>query len=83
MQSQAHKDIPTRDEFLISAFDIVIHHNRELGRGGFGEVFEGHWRGTKVAIKRIRAFHPAVSRIIDSFNRYSYLPSWVKTRSRS
>ena len=83
MQSQVQRDIPTQDEFSISAFDIVIHHNRELGRGTFGEVFEGNWRGAKVAIKRIRNFHPAVSKTMDSFGRYSYLPSLVKMSSGS
>ena len=73
--------IPPQD--AMTEFDIVIYHDRELGRGGFGEVFEGNWHGTKVAIKRIRNIHPAVRRTIVSFGRYSYAPSLVKMRSTS
>ena len=75
--------IPTQDAFSMTEFDIVIYHDRELGKGGFGAVFEGNWYGTKVAIKRIRNFHPAVSKIVDSFGRYLYVPSLVQTRSTS
>ena len=71
------------DAFSMTEFDIVIYHDRELGKGGFGAVFEGNWYGTKVAIKRIRNFHPAVSKIVDSFGRYLYVPSLVQTRSTS
>ena len=80
---QTRKDIQTRDAFSISELDIVIYRDRVLGRGGFGEVFEGNWLGTKVAIKRIHNFHPAVSRIIECFGRYSYVPSLVKMRLTS
>ena len=80
---QSLKDIPPQDAFSMSEFDIVIYRDRELGEGGYGKVFEGSWLGTKVAIKRIRNFHPAVSRAMDFFGRYSYVPSFVKMRSRS
>ena len=73
------------DAFSMTEFDVVIYHDRELGKGGFGAVFEGNWHGTKVAIKRIRNIHPVVSKILDSssFGRYSYVPSLVRMRSTS
>ena len=78
------------DAFSMTDFDVVIYHDRELGKGGFGVVFEGNWHGTKVAIKQIQDFEPAVtpvSKIMDSFGRYSYVPSLVQsllqTRSTS
>jgi hypothetical protein len=83
---QTHKAgfIPApQDAFSMTEFDIVINFNRELGKGGFGDVFEGNWHGTKVAIKRIRNFHPAVSRTMDYLGRYSYVFSLVKMRSTS
>ena len=71
------------DAFSMTEFDVVVYHDRELGKGGFGAVFEGNWHGTKVAIKRIRnAIHPVVSRTVDSssFGRYSYVSSLVQMR---
>ena len=68
---------PPEDAFSLTDFDVVVYHDRELGKGGYGTVFEGNWHGTKVAIKRIRNFHPAVSKTVDSFGRYSYVPSLV------
>ena len=74
------------DAFSMTEFDVVIYHERELGKGGYGAVFEGNWHGTKVASKRIRNIHPVVSKTMNSssFDRYSYVPtSLVQTRLTS
>ena len=34
-----------QNAFPMIDFDVVIHHDRELGKGGFGAVFEGNWLG--------------------------------------
>ena len=74
---------PPEDAFSMTDFDVVIYHDRVLGKGSYGAVFEGNWHGTKVAIKRIHNLHPAVSKTLDSFGRYSYVPSLVQMRSIS
>ena len=71
------------DAFSLTDFDVVVYHDRVLGKGGFGAVFEGNLHGTRVAIKQIFNFHPAVSKTLDSFGRYSYVPSLVKMRLTS
>ena len=78
------KGIPPQDAFSISEFDIVIYYDRELGRDSFGELFEGNWHGTKVAIKRIRNFHPAVSRTTSMnslFVTHMYLACWKRDQN--
>jgi hypothetical protein len=60
MQTLEVGSIPPQDAFPMSEFDIVIHRNVRLGRGGFGDVFAGNWHGTNVAIKRI--YNAMVSR---------------------
>ena len=47
------------DEFVITSFDVVIYHGRgKLGQGGFASVYEGNWRGVKVAVKEFETRLP-------------------------
>ena len=52
----------TPDVFVITSLDVVIHHDKKLGEGGFGQVFQGDWQGTSVAVKVLdRGTPPFVS----------------------
>jgi hypothetical protein len=52
----------TPDTFVITSLDIVIHHDTKLGEGGFGQVYQGDWQGTTVAVKVLdRGIPPFVS----------------------
>ena len=44
----------TREQWEIDRSALVIHEHGCLGRGSFGEVHRGSWRGTEVAVKRLR-----------------------------
>ncbi|PSS36757.1 hypothetical protein PHLCEN_2v1388 [Hermanssonia centrifuga] len=61
----------TPDAFVITSLDIVIHDDRKLGEGGFASVFEGDWRGTKVAVKLLERGIPssAIQQEIDVWKR--------------
>ncbi|KDQ12658.1 hypothetical protein BOTBODRAFT_414223 [Botryobasidium botryosum FD-172 SS1] len=48
-RSNGKRIIP--DVFIITSLDIVIHQDKKLGVGGFGQVFEADWQGTTVAVK--------------------------------
>ena len=63
MQRCIPHSVPLHDAFSLTAFDVVIYRDRALGKGGFGEVFEGNLHGTKVAVKLIRNCHPPVSTV--------------------
>jgi len=50
------------DQFVITSLDVVIHHHKKLGQGGFGQVFEGEWQGNSVAVKVLdKGVTPSVS----------------------
>ena len=59
MQNRSGGLKETPDEFVITSLDVIIHHDRKLGTGGFAEVFEGDWRGTRVAVKTLEKGVPA------------------------
>jgi hypothetical protein len=42
-------------ELLIATDDFA--KERVLGNGGFGTVYKGEWKGTNVAIKRLKGFN--------------------------
>lgn len=40
------------DAFVITSLDVIIRYDeRKLGSGGFASVYEGDWKGVKVAVK--------------------------------
>ncbi|XAR56078.1 Non-specific serine/threonine protein kinase [Bertholletia excelsa] len=51
-------NVPSLGEFDLSSLQIIkdedLEELRELGSGTFGTVYHGKWRGTDVAIKRIK-----------------------------
>jgi serine/threonine protein kinase len=44
----------TREQWEIERAALEIHEHGCLGRGSFGEVHRGTWRGCEVAVKRLR-----------------------------
>jgi serine/threonine protein kinase len=59
-RSGAMKVIP--DEFVITSLDIIIHHDKKLGEGGFGKVFQAEWHGITVAVKVLEKGTPPLVR---------------------
>ena len=56
-------DLQTPDEFVITSYDVIVHRDRKLGQGGYATVYEGDWKGTKVAIKEMtKGLQPEASR---------------------
>ena len=55
MQRSSGQTPLTLDRFLITSLDVIIYHHKKLGVGGFGQVYEGSWNGTTVAVKIIDA----------------------------
>jgi predicted unusual protein kinase regulating ubiquinone biosynthesis (AarF/ABC1/UbiB family) len=50
------------DLFLITSLDVVIHHDKKVGEGGFGQVYEADWQGNAVAVKVLeKGIPPSVS----------------------
>ena len=62
MQRKSGRVVVVPDEFVITSLDIIIYHERKLGAGGFAEVYEADWKGTRVAVKVLeKGVPPSVS----------------------
>ena len=55
MQRRSGPATLTLSEFVITSLDVIIKYEKKLGEGGFAKVFEGDWKGTKVAVKTLVA----------------------------
>jgi len=51
---ESHARSQAREQWEIDRAALEIHNDACLGRGSFGEVHRGSWRGTEVAVKRLR-----------------------------
>lgn len=57
--SEPGKAVP--DEHTITSLEVIVHHHKKLGDGGFASVFEADWSGSKVAVKElIKGVPPSV-----------------------
>eukprot|EP00927_Polykrikos_kofoidii_P079227 TRINITY_DN76004_c0_g1_i1.p1 TRINITY_DN76004_c0_g1~~TRINITY_DN76004_c0_g1_i1.p1 ORF type:complete len:1072 (-),score=193.61 TRINITY_DN76004_c0_g1_i1:118-3333(-) len=45
--------------------ELVVRRCDRIGRGGFGEVFHGHWAGMRVAVKEIKDTTPTDLEVVD------------------
>lgn len=67
------------DKFTITSLDVVVHYDKLKGRGGFARVYEGTYRGKRVAIKQLEMRFPPSVRLYalsfiavsESITRYS------------
>jgi predicted Ser/Thr protein kinase len=62
-RSGSFKAVP--EVFAIKPLDVVIHYDRMLGEGRFGQVYEAKWQGITVAVK---LFNRSVLRSVCSSN---------------
>jgi hypothetical protein len=53
------------DEFVITSLDVIIYHDKKLGGGGYGAVFQGEWHGTTVAVKMLEKGVPPYVSLTD------------------
>lgn len=55
----------SKPEWEIEIGELEFH--KSIGKGGFGEVFKGTWRGTEVAIKKILLARSKESKALEEF----------------
>jgi predicted unusual protein kinase regulating ubiquinone biosynthesis (AarF/ABC1/UbiB family) len=51
MQRRSGPMVCIPDAFVITSLEILIHWDKKVGEGGFGQVFEAEWQGSCVAVK--------------------------------
>eukprot|EP01114_Cavostelium_apophysatum_P005990 TRINITY_DN1717_c0_g1_i6.p1 TRINITY_DN1717_c0_g1~~TRINITY_DN1717_c0_g1_i6.p1 ORF type:complete len:1682 (-),score=434.72 TRINITY_DN1717_c0_g1_i6:11-5056(-) len=55
-----------------------IKFGRKIGSGAYGDVIEGQWRGTQVAIKEMRKFEGISETALKEFEHEAYLMSVMR-----
>jgi serine/threonine protein kinase len=60
MQRRSGVMTSTPDAFVITSLEVVIHRDRKIGEGGFGQVFEAQWQGSRVAVKVLNKGVPSI-----------------------
>jgi hypothetical protein len=53
------------DSFVVTSLDIIIYHDKKIGEGGFGHVYEVDWGRTRVAVKILDKGTPPFVRALD------------------
>lgn len=61
------------NEHVITSMDVIIKYDKKLGEGGFAAVYEGDWKGTRVAVKVLDKGVPASVR----YHRASQVINWL------
>ncbi|XP_068332497.1 serine/threonine-protein kinase VIK-like [Pyrus communis] len=59
--------LPSKRDWEIEPSELDFTNSLTIGKGSFGEILKAHWRGTQVAVKRIRSSLSGDRMVIQDF----------------